>query len=263
MTEKSFYDNYVGQVCKNLKAFFNFLQEEKAIATNNYFKRFYVLKEEIPVITLLPEQLQFLISDQTFHNSLPIPLQKSKMIFVFGCTVALRRGDLFSIKPTDIEHRKNEHYLAFKTKKTGKLIRLKLPAYAVDIANWFLARLKKRSTVFPYIPPSRFNQHIKQIAALAGWTHAQQKSRNKRGVENILAASEDKTTYRFCDLLCSHTMRRTAITTMLMLGINEYVVKLVSGHSANSKSFERYVNLAQSYLDTEMDKLTSLSFEEI
>ena len=49
--------------------------------------------------------------------------------------------------------------------------------------------------------------------------------------------------------------RRTAITTMLMLGMAEHVVKKISGHAANSKAFYRYVNLVQSYLDHEVDKV--------
>ena len=41
-------------------------------------------------------------------------------------------------------------------------------------------------------------------------------------------------------------MRRTAITTMLMMGMKEHVVKQISGHY-------KYFNLVQSYLDNEMD----------
>jgi hypothetical protein len=47
----------------------------------------------------------------------------------------------------------------------------------------------------------------------------------------------------------SHIMRRTAITTMLMLGMPEYLVRKISGHSANSKAFYRYVNFGQSYIE--------------
>lgn len=260
--EKGFYDNYVGQVCKNLKAFFNFLNEEKAISTQQFFKKFYVLKEEIPIICLLPEQLQFLICNSRFHESLSPSLQKSKMIFVFGCTVALRRGDLFAIKPTDLEQRKNDTYLCVKTRKTGQLVRIKLPSYAVEIAGWFSRQARNRSTLFPNIPPSRFNHHIKQIAELAGFTQPLSKSRNKRGIEIPLLPVGNKITNRFCDHLSSHTMRRTAITSMLMLGINEWVVKMLSGHSANSKSFARYVHLAQSYLDTNLEKLNNFSNDQ-
>lgn len=38
-----------------------------------------------------------------------------------------------------------------------------------------------------------------------------------------------------------------------MLGMKEHVVRKLSGHADSSKSFYRYVNLVQSYLDNEMD----------
>jgi hypothetical protein len=50
-------------------------------------------------------------------------------------------------------------------------------------------------------------------------------------------------------------MRRTAITTMLMLGMKEHVLRKISGHADNSKSFYRNVNLVQSYMDNEMDEV--------
>ena len=58
-------------------------------------------------------------------------------------------------------------------------------------------------------------------------------------------------------------MRRTAITTMLMLGMAEHVVKKISGHAANTKAFYRYVNLVQSYLDHEVDKVFYFSAESL
>jgi integrase len=75
--------------------------------------------------------------------------------------------------------------------------------------------------------------------------------RTKRGVEDI----KGKQKSRFCDMISSHIMRRTCITIMLTSGIPELVVKKVSGHSNNSKSFFRYVNFAQEIMDSEIDKM--------
>ena len=50
-------------------------------------------------------------------------------------------------------------------------------------------------------------------------------------------------------------MRRTAITTMLSLGVPEQVVRKISGHSASGKEFYRYVLWAQTYQDLEMEKM--------
>ena len=60
---------------------------------------------------------------------------------------------------------------------------------------------------------------------------------------------------RFSDVATTHTMRRTAITTMLSLGVPEQVVRKISGHSPSGKEFYRYVLWAQTYQDKETEKM--------
>ena len=55
------------------------------------------------------------------------------------------------------------------------------------------------------------------------------------------------------DKMSSHMMRRTAITTLLILGMPEHLVRKISGHSAASGSFNRLLRYAQSYMDREID----------
>lgn len=252
-SKKDCYDNYVGNVVKTIRVFFNYLNKEKGIDTGSFHKSFYVCREEVPIVTLMPNQLQFLINNKEFESKLSAPLQKSKAVFVFGCTVALRVSDLFNVRFSDIERIGDTFYLPVKTIKTGTMVRIKLPGYSLDIVEQFRLTAKKRKEIFPPIPRTRFNNHLKEIAALAGWTNDTGKRRTKRGVAHEINYSTEKKRYRFCDLVSSHTMRRTAITTMLMLGMKEHVVKQISGHANDSKSFYRYVNLVQSYLDNEMD----------
>ncbi len=256
------FDNYAGTVIKIIKAFFKYVNNDLYIPAGNFYKDFYACKEEIPVITLLPLQLKFLILNKQFEKSLSRPLQKSKDIFVFGCTVALRYSDLFSIKFSDMEQVGNDHYLPVNTIKTNARVQIKIPAYCLEIIEKFRLNARNRKTIFPPIPPSRFNKHIKTIALLAGWTSPAAKRRTQRGLFSEQLFYPTHSQYRFCDMLCAHTMRRTAITTMLMLGMKENMVRKISGHSSNSKSFYRYVNLAQSYIDNEMDLFFTKLVEE-
>lgn len=133
------------------------------------------------------------------------------------------------------------------------MVRIKLPLYALKIVEQFRASAKKRKTIFPPVPRTRFNNHLKAIAEAAGWAQELPKERSKRGLAHASCVPGGRKQYRFCDMLSSHTMRRTAISTMLMLGMKEHVVKQISGHASDSKSFYRYVNLVQSYVDNEMD----------
>jgi hypothetical protein len=56
------------------------------------------------------------------------------------------------------------------------------------------------------------------------------------------------------ELVPTHVMRRTGITVLLMMGMHEYLVRKISGHSAHSKEFFRYVNFADSFITAEISK---------
>jgi integrase len=248
---REFYDNYVGMIMKIIRAVFNFVNVELGIPTGLFYKRYlFVSHENIPVISLMPEQLEFLIKDKDFELGLSRSLAKSKDIFVFGCTVGLRRSDLFALRATALHTIRDCHYLEIFTKKTDTEVRIKLPAYAVAIFEKFKSKMKRRSTVFPPIPPSRFNDQLRAIAELAGWIEPVERRRARRGIKFNIGIHGQT---RFCDLVSSHIMRKTAITVMLMLGMKERVVRKISGHTFNSQSFDRYVNFAQSFIDNEMD----------
>ncbi|HUM98638.1 MAG TPA: tyrosine-type recombinase/integrase [Chitinophagaceae bacterium] len=66
--------------------------------------------------------------------------------------------------------------------------------------------------------------------------------------------TEAGSSWPFYKHITAHTMRRTAITTMLIMGVPEQVVRKMSGHAAGSKEFYKYVNLAQDYMNKELSK---------
>jgi len=247
------YDNYVGSNIKRLRVFFNYLNQEKEMNVGSFHKSFYAHSEEIEIITLIPEQLNFLIYDKAFEGSLPGYLKKTKDMFVFGCTVALRVSDIFKLSHANIESLNGKHYLKVVSQKTNTLTRIVLPDYAIEIINRYP---KKGKTIFPAISNGRFNKNIKMLIERTNWISPQTKTRQRRG-QPVLMYKNPKTKepYRFCDLITSHTMRRTAITTMLCLNMPENLVRKISGHAAGSKEFFRYVQLSQKYMDKETEKV--------
>ena len=58
--------------------------------------------------------------------------------------------------------------------------------------------------------------------------------------------------FRFCDQITAHTMRRTAKTTLLLLGVDEQIVRTISGHAPNSKEFYKYVALVQNHMNKQV-----------
>lgn len=244
-------NNYVGQNIKIIRTFFNWVNDEVGINTGPFHRNFYVLKEDVPIVTLSIEQLNFLIYDKVFESSLPPHLQRVKDCFVFGCSTGLRIGDLRRLKLQDIMFRDGKRYININAEKTKTPSLVNLPPYCLDILEKYKSRRVKQ--LLPVTITCRFNERIKQICALAGWTWqvAKHRSIGDRSVEVRI----DGKPYRFCDLVSSHTMRRTCITNMLCVGMPEYIVRKISGHSASSKSFFRYVELAQRLMDEEVHKL--------
>jgi integrase len=251
-----YYDNYVGQNIKNLKAFFNYLNNELMPGTGDFYKQFYVHKELIPIFPLTPEELSFLIYNKEFEASLKSRMKRVKDFFVFGCTVGLRFSDLVILNKSNLRVTNGHHYLAVRSIKTDTETLVQLPSYAVDIINRY-TRLGNR--LLPRFYNSNLNKFIKRLLESAGFTHPVMVTRSKRGEQCELkkVVLEKKEGFRFCDVATTHTMRRTAITTMLSLGVPEAVVRRISGHAPGSKEFYRYVFLAQSYHDREMEKMFS------
>ena len=182
--------------------------------------------------------------------------ERIKDIFIFGCTTCLRYSDVFLLTNKNFEQNNTDWYLKIKSKKTKTFSLIKLPSYAVSIYQKYQSKNPKTS-LFGTISLFNFNKNLKQIGELAGFTQTVEVSREKQGKSHILKTDKKNPQNRFCDKMSSHMMRRTAITTLLILGMPEHLVRKISGHSSASNSFNRYVHYAQSYMDKEIEKVHS------
>jgi len=247
------FDNYVGNNIKIIRTFFNYLKNDIDFQTGDFQRLFYVRNEEIEILVLSPEQLKFLIHNKEFEEGLTSSLKRIKDIFVFGCTTGLRYSDIFLLTNKNFEQQQDDWYLKLKSKKTKTFSYIKLPDYAISI---YLKTKPKNNNglVFKKIALINFNKHLKSIGEKANFTAPIEFLREKQGFTKNNNSSS-KIQYRFCDKMSSHMMRRTAITTLLILGMPEHLVRKISGHSYNSNSFNRYVHYAQSYMDKEIEKV--------
>ena len=256
--EKGYFDNSVGSIIKNIKPFFSYLNKDLQLGVGEFYKHFYVRKEEIPILVLLPEELNFLIYNKEFESALPERLKEAKDFFVFGCTVGLRFSDLVSLKRINIKMINEDWWLVIRTKKTRSDLSIKLPEYAKAIILKYKHQKRK---LLPSFNNSNCGKYLKRLMEVAGFTNEVSKFRERRGkqIEIARTIAGKKFAYRFCDLVSTHTMRRTSITTMLCLGVPEQVVRKISGHSPGSKEFYRYVAFSQGYQDNE----TSIMFSRL
>lgn len=251
--ECGYFDNYVGIIFKNLKAFFNYMNKELSLDIGDFHKAFYVRKEEVAIFPLMPEELNFLIYDESFANTLSAKMKEVKDFFVFGCTVALRFSDLLALKKSNVRVVNGQYYLAVRSIKTATDTLIRLPPYAVTIIQRY-EKLKKR--LLPKFNLVNLNKYVKILLEIAGFTQPVYVTRSKRGIAvEQRNQKKGQQKLRFCDVATTHTMRRTGITTMLSLGVPEQVVRKISGHSPSGKEFYRYVLWAQTYQDQETEKM--------
>lgn len=254
---KGSFDNYVGVHIKVLKTFFAYLKTEKLLAIGDFYKGFYIRSENVPIIVFTQDQLKYLISNEAFEESLPPYLRRTKDLMVFGSTVGLRYSDLTKLTKRNIEKVNGVAYLKVRSQKTKTETVIKLPDYAIQITR----KYKHLPTLLPVISKARMNKNIKELCERAGWNHTVGKSRSRKGLSrNVTIEGEPA---RFCDLVTTHTMRKTAITTLLILGVPEQVVRKISGHAPGSKEFYRYVHYSQHYVDSQiqfgMERFNSLA----
>ena len=254
------FDNYVGSVIKDIRTFFNYLIKERNLSIGNYHQQFYIYKEDVQILTLQPFQLKVLIEQSQIDDNLRSVLKKTRDILVAGCAVALRYSDLMNLKKANLQIQNQQYYLRVQSKKTKIYTNIKLPDYVLEI---FKKYSLKNNRLLPYFNIVLLNKYLKELAEYLGWTNEIVKTRQKRGEAIIIYKDvKEKSHYRFCDLVSTHIMRRTAITTMLRLEMPEHLVRKISGHAPNSTEFHKYVAISQNYLDFETDKVFAKLIEK-
>lgn len=247
--DKGYYDRYVSSVFKIIKVFFNYIAVEKMLPIGEFHKKFRIPEEYFTPVILSPSQLRLLIVDKEFEQSLSKSLQRTKDIFVFGCTVGLRHQDLMQLKKNHIQYAAEGVSIILHTQKTGTEVRIPLPDYAITIMEKY--KKKAGRYVIPRLAGSNLNLQIKALIKKAGWDYCLPKIRHRRG-EPVEIKTKYGETYRFYDHITVHTMRRTAITTLLLMGVDEISVRRISGHAPGSKEFFRYVVVVQDYLNAKV-----------
>lgn len=247
--QKGYFDIYVGAIAKILRTLFNYLIKDQCLSIGNFHNQFNVPTQQMLPIVLEPAQLKFLITDGGFKNLLSKKLERCNDIFIFGCTVGLRFSDLMRLKKTDIQYTSGIVYVSLCTSKTGHQVKIPLPTYAIAIIVKYKAIAGKY--VLPRLANSNFNLHLKELMEFAGWTYQQPKIRFQQGRPQVLK-NKNGNGFRFCDHITAHTMRRTAITTLLLMGVEENIVRSISGHAPGSTEFYKYVALVQTHLNKQV-----------
>lgn len=249
--KQNYLDSYIKLNYKIIHAFLNWLTKVKYYKIVGFQTLFDIKLKYNPIITLDETKWTQLLEAEK-HSMLNNKFMIIKDLFIFGCITGLRYSDLYNLKKTNLEIQNNNTiYLTVVSKKTQTTTKLKLPTLAIEILKKYKSQ---KSKLLPYPTLNDFNLKLKLLGEALGWVYEVGKLRNKNQ-KSVDIKTKTGTRYRFCDLLSSHIMRKTAITTMLFNGMPEHLVRKISGHSPISSEFYRYVNYYQSYLDDHTDSI--------
>lgn len=154
------------------------------------------------------------LTDCQCHN-----VAASKDMFVVGCLTGQRLSDYSRInKGMFTKVCGNEYIHLFQT-KTGKEVYIPLDYRVKDI-------IRRRGGSLPHVWEGDFNDYCRLLAELLHWTWEAKIDKTHIGV---------KRGSRFCDMISSHTARRSFATNAYAAGVPISSIMAVTGHSSERK----------------------------
>ena len=189
-------------------------------------KKFSYNEEETEQIYLNEDELA-LIQQAEITNK---KLDRVRDLFLVGAWTGLRYSDFSNIQPEHIVKMDNDYFIKMVTQKTKELVIIPCNPIVLDI-------FKKYETNANMLPRAmsnqKFNDYIKEVCALTGLT---EKGRLAKYPELPL-----------CDLVSSHTARRSFATNHYLQGFPPIDLMKITGHKTE-RSFLKYIRVSK--LDT-------------
>ena len=154
-----------------------------------------------------------------------------KRAFLFSCNCGLRLSDVKALKWKDIYSDNGTWKVATRMKKTENIVYIPLDYRVATI-------LDKYNGTLPKVYDQKINDHIKEIGEALGWTEIVEFD-EQRGAMEYTAKK------RFCDLLKTHTCRRSLATNMYKAGASLSSIMAITGHSSEQQ-LKTYLKLDES-----------------
>jgi hypothetical protein len=220
--------NYIGKHIKTFKTIMRQAREE-GLHNNMEIERkaFKTISEEVDHIYLTEAELNRLYELDLSDNK---HLQEVRDVFLAGCYTAQRYSDYSRINKSNIKEIDGTKYIELIQKKTGEKC-------IIPIRPELEVILKRYDYTLPKSFEQKVNEGIKKIAAKAKITEPIHTEKNKGGMKV-------KTDVKKCDLIVTHTARRTGCSLMYLAGIPIIDIMKISGHRT-PKEFLNYLRISK------------------
>lgn len=213
IVDRGMLNNTIGKHVKTLKVFINYIKNNEIIDCKINLNGFKVLKEDIDIVALKESELMKIFNLQ----DLPPTLDIVKDQFCFECFTGIRFSDVGKIQNENVK----EDFLEFRTQKTKDALLVPLNVFAKEIIEKYKGRYTDRPLP-PTFSNGQTNYFIKDIAEIAGLNEVI--IIEKFSGANRLIIKKPK-----CDLISTHTGRRTFITVSYEKGMQPEMIMKITG----------------------------------
>lgn len=229
LTDKEYSPNTIARMVKICKTICYAAEQLKLMDAGNVRTGFDVIYKDVDNVYLTEERIQELYEYDLSNRP---AWEKVKDVFVVGCLTGQRVSDYKRINSKMIVTLTDgNRYIKIKQEKTGNTVYIPLD-YRVE------AILNKYDGTLPKVYDQKINDHIKEIGEALGWTEIVELD-EQRGAMEYTAKK------RFCDLLKTHTCRRSLATNMQKAGASLSSIMAITGHSSEQQ-LKTYLKLDES-----------------
>lgn len=150
-------------------------------------------------------------------------LELTRDRFCFACVTSLRHSDMEILKKADFDDYDNPTSFSFVSKKTHDSLTIFLNKYSKELYLKYRDIPTKDGLMFPPKSNQKMNDNLKVIAKKLGFT---------RDITKMQFSGKDRIdeTKRLCDVIGTHSARRTFVVHALEMGWSPQLVMSYTGH---------------------------------
>ena len=227
-TAKNYSPNTIGRHVKHLKVIMR-LAEEEGLHTNVEYQRksFKALTEKVENVYLTEAEIKKIYElDLSGLKNLEI----IRDVFLCGCYTAQRYSDYSRITKDMISEESGRKVIKLTQLKTGEQVIIPIKPELETI-------LKKYDYTLPHTWEQKVNEHIKDIAKLAGIKEKVNFEEKKGGLTVKQSVPKN-------ELIKTHTARRSGCTNMYLAKVPPIGIMQISGHKTE-REFLKYIKVTK------------------
>lgn len=162
-------------------------------------------------------------------------LELTRDRFCFACATSLRHSDLEILKKADFDDPDTPSSFSFVSKKTHDSLTIFLNKYSKALYQKYKDVPTKDGLLFPPKSNQKMNANLKVIAKKLGLT---------RNITKMQFSGKERIdeTHQLCDVIGTHSARRTFVVHALEMGWSPQVVMSYTGHE-DYDSMKPYIAL--------------------